>query len=336
MHSCVKSQFPKSVKRFSDKNCGKNKELERLTEPSEVKTALASPEMPIHVPAWFFDMLETTYGKATAQAIIRAQMCEPPLDITVKTQAVDWAAKLSGRVFSHHTTVRLTALKQNLTQLPGFSTGEWWVQDVAASLPVLLMGNVKNKKIADLCAAPGGKTAQLVQLGADVTAFDCSNSRMQRLLDNMQRLKLNVKTHVCDIRQFNPPQLFDAVLCDAPCSSTGTVRRHPDILWTKSRDDIDRLAKLQTELLEAGLRFTKPGGTIIFSNCSLSTQEGEEMINHFLEQHNQVKLIPIQTEELPDSFASLITRQGFLRSTPADLIEFGGMDGFFAARLIKL
>jgi len=291
----------------------------------------------LNAPAWFYDMLERHYGKPQARAIIAAQASPPALDITVKDNAKAWADTLKGRILPGHTTVRFEESWKNITDLSGFAHGHWWVQDVAASLPVLLLGDVRGKKIADLCAAPGGKTAQLAHLGADVTAFDSSPSRMQRLNENMQRLKLDVKTQIGDVRHFAPPQLFDAVLCDAPCSSTGTCRRHPDILWTKSPADIARLAKLQLELLETALRFTKPGGRVVFSNCSLSVQEGEELLHSFLQTHKgQARLSAITTEELPAAFAALINSQGFLRSTPADLAEFGGMDGFFAARIEKL
>jgi len=302
----------------------------------QAQEILAKPDEINHASSWFLDMLEAAYGKIKARAIIKAQSHEPPLDLTVKEDAQGWAEKLSGQWFKGSTTVRLTtALGKNITQLPGFATGDWWVQDIAASLPARLMGDVSGKKLADLCAAPGGKTAQLALLGADVRAFDSSPSRLQRLVENMQRLNLDITTHCCDVRHFQPAQLFDAVLCDAPCSSTGTVRRHPDILWTKSLADIDRLAKLQATLLEAALTFTKPGGMVIFSNCSLAPQEGERLIEHFLHQHPEIRLSPIKAGELPPKLDFLITPQGFLRSTPADLAEFGGMDGFFAARLIK-
>jgi len=298
---------------------------------------LAKPDPVAHTQPWFTEMLQQAYGAKRTHAIIVATAHEPPLDITVKNNAALWAETLSGQLLPNGTTVRLEKIEQNLDQLPGFSRGDWWVQDVAAALPVYLLGDVRGKKVADLCAAPGGKTAQLAHLGAEVTAFDSSHNRMQRLIENMQRLNLSVDTHIGDVRRFTPRSLFDAVLCDAPCSSTGTLRRHPDILWTKSPEDIEQLARLQLELLEAALRFTKPGGSVVFSNCSLARQEGEELIAHFLQSHkDQARLIPITTEEMPAPFASLVSPQGFLRSTPADLAELGGMDGFFAARIKRL
>jgi len=291
--------------------------------------------MPIWEPSWFYQMLESHYGAAQAQAIIQAQTQQPPLDLSVKENASLWATKLSGQVLPNG-TVRLSNSKHNVSELPGFASGDWWVQDVAASLPVRLLGDVKGKKLADLCAAPGGKTAQLLCMGAEVTAFDSSKSRMQRLQQNMQRLNLHPNIQIGDVRSITQEQLFDAVLCDAPCSSTGTVRRHPDILWTKSQHDIERLVQLQSELLTTALRFTRSGGVVVFSNCSLSFQEGEDLIAHFLGNHPNAKLDPIKADELPAVFASLVKPEGFLRSTPADLSDFGGMDGFFAARLLKL
>jgi len=297
---------------------------------------LVSPNPVSNVPPWFAQMLKQAYGLQKADAILAAQAHEPLLDIHVKNKTHLWAKKLSGRVLPGGTHLRLDRIENNLTQAPGFDSGDWWVQDIAASFPARLLGVIEGKKVADLCAAPGGKTAQLALLNGEVTAFDSSKSRMQRLIENMQRLKLNVKTHIGDVRHFQPLQLFDAVLCDAPCSSTGTIRRHPDILWTKSPETIDRLAQLQLELLESALRFAKQGGVVVFSNCSLAPQEGEELMARFLQSYRQARLSPIRPEELHKDFATLITQEGFLRSTPADWVEFGGMDGFFAARLVKL
>jgi len=295
-----------------------------------------SANIPASTTSWIHARLERDYGKAKAHSILKAQALPPPLDLTIKENAALWAEKLSGRLLPNG-TVRLERFNQDLTQLPGFASGDWWVQDVAASLPARLFGDIRGKKVADLCAAPGGKTAQLLCLGAQVTAFDESKSRMQRLIENMQRLKLQpCETQICDVRDFSTAQMFDAVLCDAPCSSTGTIRRHPDILWTKSADDIARLVHLQAELLATALRFTATGGMVVFSNCSILPQEGEELIIDFLKKHPKARLDPISPKELPAAFTPLITPEGFLRSTPADLSDYGGMDGFFAARLRKL
>jgi len=323
------------LRRFAALVNALTRQIARSRDEILAASNLATPNLVTNTPSWFVDMLEHSYGQAKSRAILEAQAHEPSLDLTVKQEAALWAEKLSARLLPNG-TVRLEKIEKKLTQLPGFANGDWWVQDVAASLPAHLMGDIGGKRVADLCAAPGGKTAQLVGLGGEVTAFDCSPNRMQRLLENMQRLNLTVTTHICDVHEFQPAQLFDAVLCDGPCSSTGTIRRHPDILWTKSLADIKRLVEVQTSLLKTALRFTKPGGKVVFSNCSLCLQEGEELIKNFLAGCSEAELSPIKAEELPTSFAACVTTEGFLRSTPADLAEFGGMDGFFAARLIKL
>jgi len=309
------------------------------------------------VPQWFWQMLKTDYGAAKAAAIIEAQICPPPLDITVKSDPQIWAEKLGGRVLLFG-DIRLAAGKEAISEMPGFASGAWWVQNAAASLPARLMGDLRGKRIADLCAAPGGKTAQLALAGAEVTAVDMSSSRLRRLRENMARLKLKVQTWQGDLRQmaksagFAP---FDAVLLDGPCSSTGTARRHPDILWTKTASDIVGLAELQADLLAASLALVKSGGVILFCNCSLAKCEGEDLIAEFLERHkDKARLLPFTKAEMrgllvpnaaDDETAvtmaeSLRSEEGFLRTTPADLPDadrhMSGLDGFFAARLEKL
>lgn len=288
-------------------------------------------------PHWFSALLEKNYGKEKTEAILKAQAEEPPLDLTVKQNPELWAQKLGGIVLAPH-TVRLKELSGPLTELEGYEEGAWWVQDVAASLPALLMGDIRGKHVADLCAAPGGKTAQLAQMGAHVTALDMSKNRLNRLQVNMARLGFTVQTITSDAKDFTPDSLFDAVLIDAPCSSTGTIRRHPDILYTKGLEDITKLAEVQRSLLEHAVRLTKPGGTIVFSNCSLAYEEGEDLCRAFLRDTPSVVLSPVQPHELP-GLEIVIGEGGILRSTPADLPHetprLSGMDGFFAARFLK-
>lgn len=289
-------------------------------------------------PPWFATMLTQAYGQEKAGAIVQIQAQEPPLDLTVKSEPEMWAQKLGGHVLPNG-TVRLAELSAPLTELPGFAEGEWWVQDVAASLPARLMGRIAGQRVADLCAAPGGKTAQLALSGAKVTAVDVSANRLRRLQQNMARLHFPVATWAGDMRKWQPEQLFDAVLLDAPCSSTGTIRRHPDVLWTKDEADIHKLAEVQTDLLDYAVRLVRPGGIVVFSNCSLARSEGEELIHAFVARHANVRLSPVQAAELP-GLAMLITPEGFVRTTPADLPDenprLAGMDGFFAARLQRL
>jgi len=289
-------------------------------------------------PAWFGTMLTQAYGQEQASAVLQIQAQEPPLDLTVRSEPGIWAQKLGGYVLPNG-TVRLAELSAPLTELPGFTEGEWWVQDVAASLPARLMGQIAGQHVADLCAAPGGKTAQLALAGAQVVAVDLSANRLKRLQQNMARLHFPVETWAGDLRKWQLEQLFDAVLLDAPCSSTGTIRRHPDVLWTKDETDIRKLAAVQADLLDCAVRLVRPGGIVVFSNCSLAKEEGEELVRTFIASHKNMQLLPVQAAELP-GLAMLITPEGFVRTTPADLPHenprLAGMDGFFAARLQRL
>ncbi|GAA5096172.1 RsmB/NOP family class I SAM-dependent RNA methyltransferase [Bartonella acomydis] len=295
------------------------------------------------VPAWFSQLLVSTYGKEKAKQILAIQSVQPPLDLTVKSDSVGWAKRLGGVVLPNG-SVRLNSLDCSVIDLPGYEEGAWWVQDFAAALPAVLLGNVQGKRVADLCASPGGKTAQLALQGADVTAIDLSASRIKRLKANMGRLHFLVSTWQGDVRNFHPEQLFDAVLLDAPCSSTGTIRRHPDVLWTKSIDDIATLAALQYDLIVAAIALVEKGGCIVFSNCSLAKQEGEDVIEKILSTRSDIVLEPILAEEMR-GMAHLLSSEGILRTTPADFCHedfnteknvFLGMDGFFAARLRKV
>lgn len=294
-------------------------------------------------PVWFGQLLVSAYGKEKAEQILEIQTIEPPLDLTVKSDSVGWAKQLGGVVLPNG-SVRLSGLKCSVSDLPGYREGAWWIQDFAAALPASLLGNIQGKKVADLCASPGGKTAQLALQGAEVTAVDISANRIKRLKENMERLHFSVRTWQGDVRNFHPEQLFDAVLLDAPCSSTGTIRRHPDILWTKSVDDIAKLAALQYDLLVAAIALVKKGGHIVFSNCSLAREEGEDLIEKILSARSDIVLEPISSEEM-DDMAHLLSVKGTLRTTPADFCHqnidaeknvFLGMDGFFAARLQKV
>ena len=290
-----------------------------------------------NIPAWFSQVLVENYGREKAAKILAAQANEPPIDISVKSNPEMWAEKLGGHVLFNG-TVRLEHVEGAVSDLEGYQQGEWWVQDVAASLPARLLGNIKDKTVADLCAAPGGKTAELAIQGANVTAIDLSANRLKRLQHNMERLNLKVATWAGNLKDFKPEELFDAVLLDAPCSSTGTIRRHPDILWTKDVSDVEKLAKLQLELLIASISLVKIGGLIVFANCSIFRQEGEELVNNVLSSRNDIKLVPIRDEEVGGRKELL--SNGVLRTTPADLegktALLSGMDGFFAARFQRI
>jgi 16S rRNA (cytosine967-C5)-methyltransferase len=285
-------------------------------------------------PDWFADRMISTYGKAKGLAILAMHRFPAPLDLTVKSNPQAWAEKLKGFVLPNG-TVRLNTFDGKVSELPGFAEGEWWVQNAAASLPARLMGDINGKRVVDLCAAPGGKTAAMALAGADVTAVDLSSSRLRRLASNLERLKLKaaiVKSNLLDVKT---DELFDAVLLDAPCSSTGTARRHPDVLWTKTPQDVTKLAELQLKLLLHAAKLVKPGGMLVFSNCSLDPEEGEDVAEKFLSTQSHYSAAPIHSAELM-GLHGVVSSAGWLRTTPSNLDlgigDIGSMDGFFAAR----
>ena len=288
-------------------------------------------------PGWFIERLQASYGEERARAILAAHRTEAPVDFTVKMDPDRWANELGGIALPTG-TVRVERLAASVADLPGYEEGAWWVQDAAASLPARLLGDVAGLRVADLCAAPGGKTAQLVNAGARVTAVEVSKNRLARLTANLKRLRLAAEVMEADMMTYEPAMLFDAVLLDAPCSSTGTVRRHPDVPWTKSPEDIAKLAKLQRQLLDKAITFVKPGGRIVFSNCSLDPDEGEALVASLLAGNVTVEAEPIDPGEI-DGIAPFI-KDGALRTTPADL-DLGrpgisGLDGFYAARFRRI
>jgi 16S rRNA (cytosine967-C5)-methyltransferase len=286
-------------------------------------------------PDWFIARMTDAYGAEKTAQILRLQRLEGATDFTVKGDPARWAEALGGIVLPTG-SVRVARLAGPVAELPGYDDGAWWVQDAAAALPARLFGDIAGLRVADLCAAPGGKTAQLVAAGAKVTAIDSSKNRIVRLGENLKRLGLEAEIVQADILTYEPPQLFDAVLVDAPCSSTGTIRRHPDVLWTKTSDDVAKLADLQLRLLLRAAGMVRPGGRIVFSNCSLDPLEGEKLIEKALAGGAGLVADPVREGEIAAIDAYLNT-DGQLRTTPADLAMaepvLSGLDGFFAARL---
>ena len=301
---------------------------------AELAPALAAT---LDAPDWFAGRLASAYGEAEAARILAMHRLEAPVDFSVKADPESWAEKLGGVVLPTG-SVRVERLTGPVTDLPGFAEGRWWVQDAAAALPARLMGDIRGARVADLCAAPGGKTAQLALAGARVTALDSSKNRLARLRQNLDRLGLAAAVVQADLLAFEPEEPFDAVLLDAPCSSTGTVRRHPDVPWTKTPADIAKLADLQKRLLVRAVALAKPGGKIVFSNCSLDPEEGERLVEAFLEETPGVAADPIRPDEAP-GIAPFLTPRGWLRTTPTGLDlgrpAISGLDGFFAARFIR-
>ncbi len=288
-------------------------------------------------PEWLLARWTATYGADTAHAIAAANGREAALDLTVTSDAEAWAAKLNGRVLATG-SVRIVG-HGTVAALPGFAEGAWWVQDAAAALPARLLGDVRNRRVADLCAAPGGKTAQLAAAGAHVTAVDRAPARIGRLAENLARLSLAADLVCADVAEWTAEQPFDAVLLDAPCSATGTVRRHPDLPWRKSDGDIAGLAGVQRRLLEAAVALTRPGGTLIYCTCSLEPEENENIVAGLLARDARVRRAPVAASELFGR-DELIGKDGDLRTLPCHFADtdsrFAGCDGFYAARLVKL
>lgn len=281
------------------------------------------------LPAWLFARWRASYG-AGADAIARALLQEPPLDLTAKADAAHWAQMLGGRL-TPTGSVRLAAAP--IEQLAGFGEGAWWVQDAAAALPALLLGgDLNNKRVLDLCAAPGGKTLQLAAAGAAVTAVDKSEQRLQRLRENLTRTGLAAEIVCADALTFRPAAPFDAALLDAPCSSTGTMRRHPDVAWLRRPDDIRALADLQRKLLAAAAGMLKPGAPLIYAVCSLEPEEGPGVVADALRAG--WRRSPIEADEAA-GIAAFLTPAGELRTHPGCWPEIGGLDGFYAARLVR-
>jgi len=293
----------------------------------------------LDLPPWLLARWIAHYGEAAARDIAIAIGHEPSLDITVKSDAAQWATRLHGETLPTG-SVR-TLLQGSVTMLPGFAEGQWWVQDAAAALPARLFGDIAGKTIADLCAAPGGKTAQLAQAGARVIAVDRSPGRMTRLRDNLARLSLAAEQVVADAAEWqggNTSGGFDGILVDAPCSSTGTIRRHPDVAWLRQEADIGALMALQKRLLHKAVALLRPGGTLVYCTCSLEPEEGERAIAALLAAESAVRRAPIDAGEVA-GLAEIVTAEGDLRTLPCHLPHddprLGGLDGFYAARLVK-
>lgn len=287
----------------------------------------------LNTPRWLWDSWDAAYGADTCRAIADAHLLEPPLDLSVASDTKKWARELDAQILPTGSLRRTGG--GAVTGLPGFEDGAWWVQDAAAALPALLLGDVQDRHVIDLCAAPGGKTAQLLARGARVTAIDRGKNRMKRLAENLRRLNLEAETVVADATTWRPTGPVDAVLLDAPCSSTGTIRRHPDIARLKKPGDIENLAGAQDRLLGAATEMLKPGARLVYCTCSLQPEEGGMRIEALLAGGGPVRRDPIEASEI-GGLDELITPDGDLRSLPHYLGEAGGMDGFYAARLIRV
>ena len=291
----------------------------------------------LNTPRWLWESWTAAYGEPTARAIAAAHLEEPPLDLTAKGEPAAWAAPLDARLLPWGSLRRTGG--GPVESLPGYQAGAWWVQDAAAALPARLLmsavpGGVRGRRVLDLCAAPGGKAAQLAAAGAEVTALDISPARIERLRTNLDRLRLSARTVVADARRYRAVPAFPAVLLDAPCSSTGTIRRHPGVARLKDPDDVRRMSGLQDQLLTAALAALAPGGVLVFAVCSLQPEECEARIEALLSAAGGMRRLPIAAEEIAGR-GELLTGAGEVRTLPCSLAESGGVDGFYIARLHK-
>lgn len=287
----------------------------------------------IDTQGWMWRGWERNFGAETARAIALAHRREAPIDLTAQHPAA------AGRLAEEMNAVALPtgsiriASGTKVTALPGFSDGAFWVQDAAAAVPARLLGDVRGKRVYDLCAAPGGKTLQLAAGGAEVVSVDIDGSRLKLIAENLGRTRLSAETIKADILDWTPDRLADAVLLDAPCTATGTIRRHPDILWSKTEKDLKALVDLQARMLDRALSFLRPEGVLVYCVCSLQSEEGERQAAAALARHPGLKRLPIRPDEV--SLPGAVTREGDFRTHPAMLAREGGVDGFFAARLAR-
>jgi 16S rRNA (cytosine967-C5)-methyltransferase len=279
----------------------------------------------LSTPDWLWSRWMAQYDAGTARLIARAHQNEAPIDIVLRSP--DAALPPSEALFG---SVRRLSDPGRIEELEGFADGGWWVQDAAASIPATLLGDVAGKRVIDLCAAPGGKTMQLAAAGAKVTAVEIDAARAGRLRENLARTKLSAEIAQADARDYDGKAPL--VLIDAPCTATGTIRRHPDLPWIKGAADVTASAAAAYEILESGAAMVEPGGMLVFAVCSLEREEGEEQIAAFLEAHPEFSRAPIAASEVY-GHGEWITPQGDLRTLPCHLGDKGGMDGFYAARL---
>jgi 16S rRNA (cytosine967-C5)-methyltransferase len=302
-----------------------NAVLRRVTREGEAQIASQDAHR-LNTPDWLWSRWCDAYGEQTARNIAAAHLLPPALDIHAK----DACRLVPGGVTLPSGIVRVNNTGR-IEELPGFADGAWWVQDFAATLPAYLLGDVHSDTVIDLCAAPGGKCAQLAAAGANVIAVDRDPARMQRLRQNLDRLQLTAECIQADVRDFTPAERAPFVLLDAPCSATGTIRRHPDLPWIKNASDVNTCADAAAELLESAAAMVADNGLLVFAVCSLEPEEGSEQIHTFLAAHPEFQRELVRSAEL-FGMNELICN-GDLRTLPCHLAEQGGMDGFYAARL---
>jgi 16S rRNA (cytosine967-C5)-methyltransferase len=286
----------------------------------------------LSTPDWLWHSWAAAYGEAAARSIAEIHLTEPPLDLTLRSGAD--AQRLADALQARPLPTGTLRLRHAgpIAELPGYSEGAWWVQDAAAALPVRLLGDVRGRRVLDLCAAPGGKTAQLAAAGARVIAVDRSPKRMRRLEDNLRRLRLQAETVVADVATWEPSTPADCVLLDVPCSATGTIRRHPDVMRLKTAAEISELTEMQARLLTAAVDMLAPGGIVVYCACTLQPEEGAQVVDSLIAEGLSLRRVPVVASEL-HGFEQFLTSAGDMRTLPCQMADLGGLDGFYAARL---
>jgi 16S rRNA (cytosine967-C5)-methyltransferase len=300
-----------------------NAVLRRVTEQPTPFAGLP----PQRLPQWLRQPLVRLWGRDVMSAIEAVQARTPPVDLTLR----EGCAPPEGALQLPTGSYRLADAGQ-ISALPGYDLGQWWVQDAAAALPARILSPRSGERVLDLCAAPGGKTLQLASAGAQVTALDISGPRLDRLRQNLARTGLAAQIVVGDALHWEPPAPFDAILLDAPCSATGTIRRHPDLPFVKDGTEVDGLADLQARMIDRALAILVPGGRLVFCTCSLLPQEGEAQVGAALARHPGLTVEP---PDLPGLDTRWRSAEGGLRLRPDHWAEAGGMDGFYMACLRK-
>ncbi len=309
-----------------------NAVLRRLGREGPARFA-AQDAARLNTPDWLWQAWTAAHGEATTRAIAAAHLDEAPLDLSVKAEPAAWADRLAATLLPTGTLRRPSG--GLVTELPGHAGGAWWVQDAGAALPARLFGDVAGLPVADLCAAPGGKTAQLAAAGARVTAIDRSAGRLALVRGNLDRLGLDAELIAADAADWRPATPFPAVLLDAPCTSTGTIRRHPDIQRLKGPGDVAALAGVQARLLAHAGTLTAPGGLLVYCTCSLQPEEGRRQVEAFLAAGAPFRREPIDAAEI-GGLAEAVRPDGDVQTLPCHAAAWGGVDGFYICRLRRV
>nr|WP_321455314.1 transcription antitermination factor NusB [uncultured Cohaesibacter sp.] len=328
---CAVSQY-RTWRKYAGFKGLTNAVLRRISKEGENELQSIDPAKTT-LPGWMYDSLCSAYGQeATSAMMEQFQKAQIPLDLSLKDPATadEWAERLGAEKMPTG-SLRL-ASHEKVDTLEGFAEGAWWVQDAAATLPVQMLGNVKGQKVLDLCAAPGGKTLQLAALGAEVTALDISAKRLKRIEENLERVALSAKLIKGDLLKTKFDEKWPFILLDAPCSATGTMRRHPELIHQRAPEDIAHFSKLQAKMLDHVASLLAPDGQMVFCTCSLQPEEGPALIADFLMQNPEFGIEPLNPEKTPH-LAPFIQPDGSLRTRPDFWPEAGGMDGFFAIKL---